>query len=105
MSVALLKEGISLTGTERERNLADYTAGWNGSQIGAFPHGNCNRDGIIASAESPTWGTVSVEDSMTMDERRKVLGKMQERYRQAGSVNGGGCWMRWKQSPNGIVGA
>jgi hypothetical protein len=48
-----------------------------------FPHVKCYRDGIIPSKENVTGGAMSVEDKMTIDERRKYLKKMQERYLQA----------------------
>ena len=54
------------------------------SQRAVFPHVKCDRDGIIPSKENVTKGAVSIIDSMTIDERRKYLRKMQERYRQTG---------------------
>ena len=37
---------------------------------------------IIPSNDVATEGAMSIEDPMTIDERRKYLRKMQERYRQ-----------------------
>jgi hypothetical protein len=54
-----------------------------------FPHPKCYRDGIIPSKENVTGGTMSIEDKMTIDERRKYLRKMQERYLQADRVEQG----------------
>ena len=38
---------------------------------------------MVLSKENVTGGAMSVEDKMTIDERRKYLKKMQERYLQA----------------------
>jgi hypothetical protein len=48
-----------------------------------FPQVKCYRDDIIPSKENVTEGAMSIEDRMTVDERRKYLRKMQKRYRKA----------------------
>lgn len=46
---------------------------WNARIEGAFPQLKCYRRVIVASKEDVTEGTMSIEEQMNVDERRKYL--------------------------------